>query len=155
MSRWYSKIAETEDLSPIADAFVYFDDQYEEARKEMSPNGRRIEDLAKTLPGIVEHRWGQLQEIEAILKLLELRLDRAKGAARRRYLEHYERSLSERMAEKYADCDPDVTAFAELIIQVSLVRNKFVSLTKGYEYLHFQLSNITKLRVAGIEDATL
>ena len=48
---------------------------------------------------------------------------------------------------------PKASAAEEPLEEVALLRNKFLGLTKGYEYLHFQIGNIIHLRKAGIEDA--
>ena len=46
-------------------------------------------------------------------------------------------------------------AISELINQVAYTRNQFLGITKGFEIKHFQLTNIIKLRVAGMEDAEI
>lgn len=153
---WYRRVtADANDLSPVAEACEYFDAEYIEARKSLDTRGRRIEEVARNLPQVVDHRFCQLQEIEAIMRYLEIRKDQKLAEKRRGYIEHYNRQLTDRMAEKFAEGDDAVVDFALLINEVALVRNKFAGLSKGLEYLHFQLSNITKLRSAGIEDATL
>lgn len=153
--KWYRRVAQDpNDFGPLAEALEHFENEYLAARQELEVKGRRIEEVARRLPGIVEYRFGQLQEIEAILSLFELRVDKAVAEAKKRYLENYQRNLSERTAEKYAEVDQDVIDLRMLVIEIARVRNLFLSLTKGMEYLHFQLSNVVRLRQAGIEDAT-
>lgn len=154
---WFRKISKTPegDLEALADALVYFESEYEKGKKDLNTDGRRIEDLSKRLAGYVEHRFGQLQEIESILRFFEIRAEKAAIDAKRRYLESYQRQLSDRTAEKFGEADDEVIALRLLLVEISRVRNLFVSLSKGLETLHFQLSNIVKLRVAQIEDATL
>jgi hypothetical protein len=154
MSRWYARVTrDANDLSPVADAYDYFEAQYLEAQKEISPKGR-IWDMSKLLPGLVEQRYGQLQEIEAILRYLEIRYDKTKADKYRFYLENYPKTLTSRDADRYAEADPDVIDLALLRNQVGLIRNKFISLTKAMEYLHFQIGHMVALRKAGIEDAS-
>jgi hypothetical protein len=62
--------------------------------------------------------------------------------------------LSERSATERADIEPEVILIREFIQEVALIRNLFTGITKGLEYLHFQIGNITKLKSAGFEDAT-
>ena len=38
-----------------------------------------------------------------------------------------------------------------IINDITLVRNKFISLTKGYDIKNWQLSNLTKLYCAGLD----
>lgn len=153
--KWYRKVSQNPDNADILMAALdYFESEYEVAKSELNVKGMRIEEVARRIPGMVEYRFGQLQEIEAILSLFELNADKAVSEAKKRYLENYQRSLSDRTAEKYAETDDDVIARKLIIIEVARVRNLFLSITKGLEYLHFQLSNVTRLRQAGIEDAT-
>ena len=149
---WYSKIVA--DWSKIPTCIDYFDNELLDARKEVKIYGN-VEKNATMLPGHVEHRFGQLQEIEAILEHLNIQLRKKRSEYLRKYLENYNKALSSRDAEKYADGELEVIAISELINQVALIRNKFQGITKGFEIKHFQLSNIIKLRVAGMEDATI
>jgi hypothetical protein len=157
MMGWYDKIvSDPHDLDPVIGAIDYFEHEYHKARAEVSDlRGQRIHDVATRLPGIVGYRFAQQSELEDILGLLEVREMALLGQKRRHYLEHYNRALSDRMVERYAEAEPDVVAMKELRNRVAAVRNKYVALSKHHEYLHFQLSNITKLRCAGVEDATL
>ena len=84
------------------------------------------------LPGFVELRFGQLQEIEAILEHLNIQLRKKRSEYLRKYLESYNKALSSRDAEKYADGEAEVVAISELINQVALLRNKFQGITKGF-----------------------
>ena len=65
MAKWYNIVSQN--LSKLPDCIDYFEDQLEEARIETGMRGN-IEKNASNVPGIVEHRFNQLQEIEAILE---------------------------------------------------------------------------------------
>ena len=152
MSRWYGKITATpDDLSPIVDAVLHFEKEIELARHEVKLTGS-VEKASARLPGIVEYRFNQYQEVEAILKFLEIKHTKAKAVAFKRFLENYNRTLSSRDAAIYADADNDVIELAMLINQVALVRNSYMGIMKGLEYKHWQINNIVKLKVAGMED---
>ncbi len=149
---WYTKIAK--DISYIPDAVEYFNDELEEARKEVRVFGN-IEKASAAMPGIVEQRFSQLQEIEAILEYLNIELRRLKSQHFRKYLENYQRALSSRDCEKYVEGEADVVDFEKIINEFALLRNKWLSITKSLDIKQWQLSNIIKLRVAGMEDASL
>jgi hypothetical protein len=157
MSRWYRKVTADSNnfYAPLGEAIEYFYNEYEEARLELTPpQGGLITEMASSLPGIVEHRMAQYHELEGILKFLEIHYDKAKGIKKKHFLEHYNRDLSERSATERADIEPEVILIREFIQEVALIRNLFTGITKGLEYLHFQIGNITKLKSAGFEDAT-
>lgn len=151
---WYNKVVK--DLGNLPDCITYFDGELAEARKkDLSIKGARLESVAAQIPGIVEHRYNQLQEIEAILEYLNIQLRQIRKEMFGKYLEHHDRALTSRDAGTYADGDPDVISMAILINQFALLRNQWIGLHKALEAKNFQLNNIVKLRCAGLDDATL
>lgn len=149
---WYSKVAK--DVANIPDAIAYFESELVAARSETRITGN-IERASAAMPGIVETRFSQLQEIEAILEYLNIELRRLRSATFRKYLETYQRALSSRDVEKYVDGESNVVDMEKIINEVALLRNKWLSISKALDVKQWQLSNVIKLRVAGMEDATL
>ena len=113
---WYSKVSK--DISNIPDAILYFENELIEARRECKISGN-IEKASAAMPGIVELRYAQLQEIEAILEYL------------------------------------NIVDFEKIINEFALLRNKWLGVLKSLDIKQWQLSNVIKLRVAGMEDASL
>lgn len=152
MSKWYNRItASPDDFMPLVAAIEFFENELVTARTEVVLKGS-VEKASSRLPGQVEQRFSQLQEVEAILKYLEIRMNKVKGAAFKKFLESYQRALSSRDAEKYADADDSVIELALLINQIALVRNSYLSIMKGLDVKHWQINNLTKLKAAGMED---
>jgi hypothetical protein len=149
---WYDKVSK--DISNIPNAAAYYEAELLEAKKETNIVGR-IERASSTMPAIVETRFNQLQEIEAILEYLNIELRRLRSQHFRRYVENYQRSLSSRDAEKFVDGEADVVDFEKIINDFALLRNKWLGIIKGLDIKQWQLSNIVKLRTAGLEDASL
>jgi hypothetical protein len=107
------------------------------------------------MPGIVENRFNQLQEIEAILNYLNIELRRLRSMYFKKYLENYQRALSSRDVDRYVDGEADVVDYEKIINEFALLRNKWLGLLKALDQKHWSISNVTKLRVAGMEDAAL
>ena len=149
---WYAKVSK--DISYIPDAVEYFTAELQAARNECRITGN-VEKAAASMPGIVEQRFSQLQEIEAILEYLNIELRRLKSQHFRKYLENYQRALSSRDCEKFVEGEADVVDFEKIINEFALLRNKWLGITKALDQKQWQLTNIVKLRVAGMEDATL
>lgn len=152
MSQWYRKVFA--DISALPDCISYFEGELGQARAELKMQGS-LERASREMPGIVEYRFNQLQEIEAILQHLNIKLRELRSIKFRQFTEHYNRALTSRDAEKYSDGDPDVVNMDYLVNEFALVRNKFIGLTKAIDSKQFQINNVTKLRVAGMEDADL
>ena len=149
---WYNRIAT--EISLLPDAIDWFQKQLETAWVETKIIGS-IEKNSQELSGIMAYRFGQLQELEAILKFLNIRYDKIRSDHYRKYLERYQRELSDRSIEKYIDGEDDVVTMCTLINEVALVRNKYLALIKGLDVKQFQISNIVRLRIQGMEDAHL
>lgn len=149
---WYAKVSK--DISYIPDAVDFYNAELIDARKECNISGN-VERAAASMPGIVEQRFGQLQEIEAILEYLNIELRRLKSQHFRKYLENYQRALSSRDCEKFVEGEADVVDFEKIINEFALLRNKWLGITKALDQKQWQITNIVKLRVAGMEDAHL
>lgn len=149
---WYSKLSK--DITLLPDAIDYFTDELNQAKQDARITGN-IEKASASMPGIVEHRFNQLQEIEAILEHLNIELRRTKSFHFRKYLESYQRALSSRDCEKYVEGETDVVELENLINEFALLRNKWLGIVKALEVKQWQITNIIKLRIAGMEDASL
>jgi hypothetical protein len=149
---WYLKI--TNDLSTIPKFMEHFNNELTNAKKEVKVTGN-VEVNIKELPGITEHRFYQLQEIEAVLAYLDIQLRQIRRKHFKKYLEGYNRALSSRDAEKYVDGEDDVVTFEILMNEVALLRNRWLAILKGLDQKSFMLGHITKLRTAGMEDVTV
>ena len=149
---WYSEVSR--DVGKIPNAIAFFEAELEEARVECKLSGN-LERASASMPGVVEHRFNQLQEIEAILNYLNIELRRLRSSYFKKYLENYQRALSSRDVEKYVDGEADVVDYEKIINEFALLRNKWLGVLKGLDQKQWQITNIVKLRVAGMEDATL
>lgn len=152
MSIWYSKV--TANMGEIVNAISHFEKEIDQAKFECGMKGN-LEKQSRDMPGIVEHRFNQLQEVEAILEYLNTEMRKMRSKIFRKYLENYNRALSSRDAEKFVDGEDDVVDLQYVINDFSLVRNKFIGVIKALEAKQFQINNIVKLRAAGLEDISL
>jgi hypothetical protein len=154
-NHWYNKVSlNGDDLSPLIDCLHFFESEYKEAQKELKISGMLTREAAE-LPGLLAYRYGQLQELEALLQHLTIRLKAVKGRVFKRYFEGYNKSLTAREADKYAEADKEVTDLEYLINRIALTRNQFLGIHKGLETKHWQLTSIVKLKIAGMEDTEL
>ena len=149
MAGWYQKIAR--DIGVIPDAIRHYEDELVEAKSEIRIRGN-VEKASADMPGIVEQRFNQL---EAILQYMNIELRRLRSSHFKKYLENYQRALSSRDVEKYVDGESDVVDYEKIINEFALLRNKWLGITKGLDQKQWQITNIVKLRVAGMEDASI
>ena len=152
MSVWYRKV--TGNLGEIVNAISHFEKEIDQARLECGMKGN-LEKQSRDMPGIVEHRFNQLQEVEAILEFLNTEMRKLRAKTFRKFLENYNKALSSRDAEKYVDGEDDVVDMDKIINDFALIRNQWLGITKGLDQKQWQITNIVKLRVAGMEDADI
>ena len=149
---WYNKIVGN--LGEIPGFINYYEGELGSAKNDVRIAGLVEKGLAN-LPGITEHRFNQLQEIEAVLNFLNIQLRKIRRKHFQKYLESYARALTSRDAEKYVDGEDEVIDFETIINEVALLRNKWLGVMKGLESKNFMLGHVTRLRTAGMEDASI
>jgi hypothetical protein len=142
------------DMAVLPDMIDYYNRELVEAHTETRISGS-LEKQSQSLPGQVSHRFDQLQEIESVLKYLNVKYDKMRSDHYRRYLERYNRELSDRSIEKYIDGEADIVDMLGVINEVALVRNKYLGIMKGFDAKSYSLGNITRLRIAGMNDSVL
>jgi hypothetical protein len=146
---WYTRI--TVDLSVIPDFISHYELELISAKSEVRIHGNVEKNIA-AIPGVTEHRFNQLQEIEAVLNYLNIQLRKIRRKHFQKYLEAYNRALTSRDAEKYAEGEDEVIDMEVLINEVALLRNRWLGIMKGLEAKQWQMGHIVRLRTSGMED---
>jgi hypothetical protein len=149
---WYTRI--TQNLGVIPDFITHYEAELISAKQEVKIYGNVEKNIA-AIPGVTEHRFNQLQEIEAVLNYLNIQLRKIRRKHFQKYLEAYNRALTSRDAEKYAEGEDEVIDMEVLINEVAYLRNKFLGIMKALESKNFMLGHITRLRAAGMEDISV
>lgn len=146
---WYTRVVT--DLGAIPEFIQHYDRELADAKNDCRIGGI-VEKNITALPGITEHRFNQLQEIEAVLNYLNIQLRKIRRKHFQKYLEAYARALTSRDAEKYVDGEDEVIDFETIINEVALLRNRWLGIMKGLETKQWQMGHIVRLRTAGMED---
>jgi hypothetical protein len=149
---WYNRVVRN--LGEIPAFLDYYEQELISARADVKIRGR-VETALSNLPGETEHRFNQLQEIEAILEHLNIQLRKIRQKHYKKYLEAYNRALTSRDAEKYAEAEDEVIDMETIINEVALLRNKWLGVLKAIESKNFMLGHVVRLRTAGMEDITV
>jgi len=154
---WFRRISNDPD-NPVL--LVNMIQWYEKQLEEMYVEAKikvvgSIEQAAGELPGILAYRLSQYNDVRSIHKLYEIKLDQTKAQLHRKYSEHYQRDLKVTEIKQYVDGEDDVVAMKILLNQIDHLAEQYNACIRAYEMKNFQLSNITKLRVAGMADSIL
>jgi len=149
---WYNRVVQ--DISCLPDCIAYYDNELAQAKKECAISGS-LEKIMAQLPGITESRFSQLQEVEAILNFMNIQLRKIKRYHFQKYMENYNRVLSSRDAEKYVEGESEVVDYEILINEIAFIRNKYLGIIKAFESKNYMLSNHVRLKVVGLDDASI
>jgi hypothetical protein len=149
---WLTRVSN--DISVLPDFIVYYDSELIDAKRDVKVQGNLEKNIA-ALPGITEHRFNQLQEIEAVLNHFNIQLRKIRRKHFQKYLEAYNRALTSRDAEKYVDGEQEVIDYETLINEVAYLRNRWLGVLKGIEAKQWQMGHIVRLRTAGMEDIVI
>ena len=152
MSNWYTRVSN--DLSLLPDFIAHYESELNGARLDVKIYGN-VEKNISGLPGITEHRFNQLQEIESVLNYLNIQLKKIRRTHFQKYLEAYNRALTSRDAEKYVEGEQEVIDYETLINEVAFLRNRWLGIIKALESKNFMLGHVVRLRTAGLEDIIL
>jgi hypothetical protein len=146
---WYSRVVAS--LGAIPDFINHYENELADAKKDCKIYGI-VEKNITALPGITEHRFNQLQEIEAVLNYLNIQLRKIRRKHFQKYMENYARALTSRDAEKYTDGEDEVIDYETLINEVAYLRNRWLGILKGLDTKQWQMGHVVRLRTAGMED---
>ena len=146
---WYNKIVAN--LGEIPNFINYYEGELGQAKYDTAIKGN-LEKSTAALPGITEHRFNQLQEIEAVLEYLNIQLRKIRRRHFQKYLEGYARALTSRDAEKYVDGEDEVIDYETIINEVAYLRNRWLGIMKGLDTKQWQMGHVVRLRTAGMED---
>lgn len=149
---WYTRVSANIGLIP--DFILHYEAELVQAKNDVRIYGNVEKNIA-ALPGVTEHRFNQLQEIEAVLNYLNIQLRKIRRKHFQKYLEKYNRQLTSRDAEKYVDGEDEVIDYETIINEVALLRNRWLGILKGLEAKQWQMGHIVRLRTAGMEDIVI
>lgn len=146
---WYNKVVA--DIGMIPDFIAHYENELADAKRDCRIGGL-VEKNITALPGITEQRFNQLQEIEAVLNLLNIQLRKIRRRHFQKYLEGYARALTSRDAEKYVDGEDEVIDYETIINEVAYLRNRWLGIMKGLDSKQWMAGHVVRLRAAGMED---
>lgn len=92
-------------------------------------------------------------ELSTIVKYLELQVSRVRGKMFQKYTETYAKDLSDRAKDKYIDNEASVLTWNELYLEAKETYDKYQAVVDAFQSRGYALNNITKIRVASLEDA--
>ena len=143
------------ELGKIIPLLSAFEDKIAAAAPIFNLDGRRLEEIAKTLPQHQSSYDRSYNEIKGLEEWVNNIKDKRVSVLWRKYNENYSRALSAKDIQMYIAGEKDIVELNQIIIEVSLLKNNLYSITEALKSMSWMVSHITKIRVAELQETVL
>jgi hypothetical protein len=133
-------------------------ENYEKHIKQAEPmfelDGIRLELIARVLPQHQTFYAQRAAEMKQVTKWLE----NFKAKLEARFTRNYsqgQRALAAREATTFINGEKDIVELNQLIIEATLLYQQLNEIVEGFRQMGWMVGNITKLRVAELQEAIL
>ena len=134
-------------------------ERYETALEDVEENlgikGKKLELANSEHPGWQSYYDERRIELHTLVKYFEMQTNKVRGKLFRDYTENYSRVLADRAIDKYIDKEDAYLKAYGLYLEVKEIHDQYVRVVEAFRSRGFALNNITKIRVAAMEDATI
>jgi len=133
-------------------------ENYEKHIKKAEPlfelEGKRLEEIARELPKEQKRYALRMHEMKQVVKWLENY--RAKLESRfTKNAHNNQRALGAREATTIINGEKDIVELNQLIIEATLLQNQLAEIVEAFKQMGWMVGNITKLRVAELQEVEL
>lgn len=133
--------------------------EHEKAIDEAEPlieiKGKKLEGANVENPAW-QHYYDQKRiELYTLVKYFETEVGRVRGKLFKSYKENHSIELSEREIGRYIDNEKAFLDINELYLEVKELYEKYQAIVNAFTARGYALNNITKIRVASLEDVQL
>lgn len=130
-----------------------YDLQLDQLEGLIEIKGKKLEHANRENPAWQVYYDQKRAELNTLSKYMEADVKRVRGSLYRKYVENSSRDWGDRAIEKLIDNEPEYLAKYELYLEIEELHEKFKSAVEAFKSRGYALNNITKIRVAAIEDA--
>jgi hypothetical protein len=148
-------LLEEDKLDEVLDKLPAYEKKLQDAEPIFKLEGRRLEEIARTLPHYQVSYDQTYQELKALEEWLNNIKDKRTAKFWKKYLEGYQRTLTSRDIQAYIAGEKEIVEMNQIIIEVTLLKSNALSVVEAVKNLGWMLGHITKLRVAEMQDAVL
>ncbi len=120
-----------------------------------SLDGKKLEQLCKQHPQHVSTFRIKNYELKCIEDLFQSKLDKIYSDCWKKLNENNKKILTQKDIHVYIQSDPDYRQTYELVLEITYIRKKYEATVDALDALGYSLNNITKIRVAQIEDVII
>lgn len=144
-----------ENYQNLPDILAEYEKELSFVEERLEIRGKRLE-VANTEHAAWQYYYEtRCADLHTLVKFFEGKTAAARGKLFKKYTETYNRELSDRQKDKYIDNDEAYLSQYELYLEVKEVHEKYQAVCNAFQSRGYALNNITKLRVAALEDVII
>lgn len=126
-----------------------------EIKERLRITGKNLQAANAEHPRWLFYYDSRRADLHTLVKYFEARTSAARGRLFKKYTETYKRELSDRQKDKYIDNDEKYLMQYEVYLEVKEVYEKYEAVCDAFRARGYSLNNITKIRVASLEDVVI
>lgn len=142
-------------LEAIIPLLQKYEKQITAAEPIFKLEGRKLEEVMRTLPHYQASYDQSYQEMKALEDWVMNIKDKKVGKLWKKFTEGYSRQLTAKDIQAYIAADQEIVELNQILIEVVVIKNNLNSIVDAIKQIGWMCSNITKLRIAEMQDAML
>lgn len=144
-----------ENLCNLPDIVAQYEKELQSAYDVVKIEGKTIETANRENPSWQLYYDQRKIELYALVKYIDSLVQKTRGNLFKKYKENYSRELTEREINRYIDNEQAYLQKYELYLEIKELYEKYESVVNAFLSRGYALNNITKIRVASLEDVIL
>ncbi len=151
-----SKVTEISgDLAKLPKVLGEYDKALEDVEDLIRIKGKKLEFANMENPAQQSYYDQKRIELKTLTDFMEMEVQRVRGKLFRKYKESHSRELGEREINQYINNEAAYLTKYQMYLEVKEMYQKYQAVVDAFTTRGYALNNITKARVASIEDAIL
>ena len=142
----------------LGEGYIKLPDILDQFKTDLAPTKEQVNNDGKLLETCLSknsalmHYYDERRiRLHSLVKFFRMEVDRVRGEKYKQYNENYSRSITIQMMNKYIDAEPAYLEIYQILIEIEEVYEDYVSVVDTFKQRHYELTNMTKLRIANLE----
>jgi hypothetical protein len=140
-----------EDYIKLPPILEQFEKDLIPAEKQLEKKGKLLEVAISENSANMHYYDARRTQLHSLVKYFMMEEERVRGEWYRKYNENYSLNITIQMMKKYIDAEPEYLTVHKLRIEVEEVYEAYCAVVEAFKQRNFELSNMTKIRVANLE----
>lgn len=133
----------------------YYQEIYEKASQDVNVDAKTLQKACLEHASLYLYYYDKLCELKHLSSNLQIELDRLRSKHTIKYNEKHSIDLNSSMITKYIESESDIINAKQMLAEADEIKNKFEAVKEAFISRGYQLNNVTKQRVAMVEESLL